>query len=107
MAYYDFDGKITIDEVAAMKDISKINLAIPKLVNAKTALEQILREGSNSKGDTSAAIIEKSQELIKKINRMIENLNETQRVIKKTVNYYRELDKKVKRAIESASLEGK
>ena len=45
MAYYDFNGTITIDEVAAKRDIQKINLVIPRLEAAKATLDRLREEG--------------------------------------------------------------
>ncbi|MCI5700940.1 MAG: hypothetical protein MR308_11280 [Lachnospiraceae bacterium] len=105
MAYYDSNGKITIDEIAANGDIAKINQALPSLENAKNALEHLLEQGSSSKGETGAAVVEKTQELIKMLNTLINALEETKGCISKTVKHYQKLDQEVKASIQAFGLD--
>lgn len=104
VAYYDRNGTITIDENAARRDIQKIEAALPSLRNAKSALERMLEEGGQTKGDTGNAIIEKSQELLSQTNKMIKQLEETKSLIEKVVRHYQKLDAEMKRLIDNASL---
>lgn len=106
MAYYDYNGKITIDEVAAGTDIARINAALPSLINAKRILEQLLEQGSSSQGETGAAIVEKTQELIRRLSGLIQGLEEAKNYISNTVRRYQALDQEVKAAIQAASLGG-
>lgn len=106
MAYYDFNGTVTIDEQAAWSDIQKIQLALPSLYNARTALEQLVLQSSTMQGETGAAITEKASELLAKINRLIQNLNDTSGSISQTVYKYQELDRQVKATIESKKMKG-
>ena len=46
MAYYDENGKITIDEAAANADIRRIETALAQLENSKNALNALLRQAS-------------------------------------------------------------
>ena len=96
MAYRNFDGKITIDEDAANRDIARINQIIPRLLDAKTVLETMKAQSENTKGDTGSALMEKTTEMIGKINQQISNLEETRLLIQKTVKHYKLLDQKVK-----------
>lgn len=104
MAYIDKNGTITIDENAARRDIQKINAALPSLKNAKVSLERILEEGTKTKGNTGEAIIEKTQELIKELQKMINQLEETKSLIERVVRYYQKLDAEAKKIIEAAAL---
>lgn len=104
MAYYDYNGEITIDEQVARRDIQKINNALPALEAAKAALERLVDEGSNTKGAAGAAIVEKTMELIKKINAMIQAMQETKNCIEQTVRHYQKLDQEVKAAIQAATM---
>ena len=87
MAYYDFNGTITIDEVAAKRDIQKINLVIPRLEAAKATLDRLREEGENTKGECGSAISEKALELSRKIAKLIQNLRETRDIIEKTIRH--------------------
>lgn len=99
MAYKDFNGKITIDEVAARQDIEKINIAIMKLEEAKNALNQVIQQGTHTKGSTGSAIVSKGSELKKQLDIMTNNLNNEVRAIRQTVEKYKRLDAEVKAEI--------
>lgn len=105
MAYYDFNGTITIDEQAAWADINRIQQALPSLSAAKSALEQLILQCGVMQGETSAAISEKAAELLVKVNGLIQKLNETSGYISQTVYRYQEIDRQVKAAIEAAARE--
>ncbi len=106
MSYYDFDGRITIDEHAARGDILKINSALPKLQAAFQALGRIKAEGSGTQGETGRAIMEKAGELQNQLNQLMSLLEESADFISCTVEYYQKLDEKVKSQIEAARLTG-
>lgn len=103
MAYYDFDGKITIDEAAARRDIQKIETALPYLYNAKKSVIRIREEGSSTIGETGKAIVEKAEELTNTTNKVIEELEKTKSYIEKVVRYYQQLDREVKEQIQKAT----
>lgn len=107
MAYYDYNGTITIDEQAARRDIQKLNSVLPSLEAAKRTLERLNEEGGNTKGSTGQAIVEKSSELVKRLNDMIRAMQETRNCIEQTVRHYQKLDQEVKAAIQAAALTGK
>lgn len=92
MAYRNANGQITIDEQVALADVAKEAEAAEILENTKRNLEQIINEASFYKGDTITAIIEKSEELIKNINQLVSNLEETQVYTKKVVAHYKAVD---------------
>lgn len=106
MAYYDYDGTITIDEQAARSDIRKIAAALPELEAAKAAMDRIYSEGSNTQGETGRAVVDKADELRKKLEQTMQALRETQELIQRTVNHYQRLDREVKAMIQAASLAG-
>lgn len=106
MAYKDSSGRITIDENAAARDRKKIRIAITKLEATRRELDNLINQAGNEKGQTSTAVVEKAQELRKKVNGMITNLNETDNFIGRVVQHYFEVDKKVKEAVQAAQLDG-
>lgn len=107
MAYYDYNGTITIDEQAARSDIQKIQNALPNLQAAKSALDRLISEGSTTQGNTGTAIVEKANELNTRLAQLIQALEETKSCIQQTVVHYQRLDAEVKAAIAAANLGGK
>ena len=106
MAYKDSSGRITIDEYAAQQDIRRIRQALDALNNSKVAVNAIIQQAANEKGQTSAAVIEKAGELKKQLDDMINRLNETASFISRVVKHYQEVDRQVKEAIKAAQLIG-
>ena len=51
MAFKDANGRITIDEVAAQKDISNINAALEHLLTADSLLTQMINIASEFSGE--------------------------------------------------------
>ena len=83
---------IKIDEVAARADISRINQAIPELQAARAALVRVKEQGEATKGKTGQAIVEKSNVLINRIDKLIRSLRETSSEINVTVQQNQLLD---------------
>ncbi len=99
MAYYDNNGRITIDENVAWQDIHNIQSAIEQLNSSKAAIDNLIRQADSEAGLTSRAIVEKALQLKKQIDDSINRLDETVTVIRKTVYRYQEIDRKVRDAI--------
>lgn len=100
MAFRDENGKITIDEVAAEADITKINQAQEKLETALNALKAMQIAGNNCNGNTADSINEKSGEMIKMITDLLQHLDETSEYIRHVVAVYREKDLALKQMME-------
>lgn len=92
MAYRDIDGRITIDEVAAMSDINKTLEAADKLRRSGAVLQQIIAELQQYQGETVNGTIEKSQEMLRNVNNLLNNLDKTQDYIRRVVAHYRAVD---------------
>lgn len=101
MAYHDYNGKITIDDVAAARDIQKIRTAMDKLDSARNSMSQLITFASEIKGYTGNAIQSRAQEQKRQLDTMISNLNQTCNAIDQTVEKYKRLDREVKAAIEA------
>lgn len=101
MAYHDYNGKITIDDVAAARDIQKIRTAMDKLDSARNSMSQLITFASEIKGHTGNAIQSRAQEQKRQLDTMISNLNQTCNAINQTVEKYKRLDREVKAAIEA------
>lgn len=106
MAYYDFNGTITIDENAAMADVYRIESAIPKLTDVSGVLERIIQEGSGTQGETGTAVVEKAGDLYRQANQLVALLREEAQLIRQTVARYQRLDQEVKQRIEAAKMPG-
>lgn len=106
MAYYDENGRITIDEVAAQNDIRRTAEAQRIMEGVLRRLKQLLLETGDFQGETAGAITEKAGELMNETKRLIGNLEETQTYISKTVAYYKWLDEEISRRLAEQSLGG-
>jgi hypothetical protein len=101
MTYRDMDGKITIDEMEANKDIASMKTAISKLKDSKVALTQLANKANELEGKTATSINTKSLELIKVIDERITALESAIDYIQKVVAHYQRLDQEVKSIIQS------
>ena len=99
MAFKDANGKITIDEVAAQKDIANIRSAIQDIQAARDSLREIMYQAQSFSGKTAISIEESSLQLIKEYDKTIQQLNETVTAITSTVDKYRKIDENLKNYI--------
>ena len=106
MAYYDYNGTITIDENAARADINRIQSAIPKLTAVSGILERMIQEGCSAQGETALAIVEKAGDLNRQVRQLTALLREESQLIQQTVARYQLLDQQVKQTIEAAQMPG-
>ena len=106
MAYYDYNGTITIDENAARADINRIQSAIPKLTAVSGILERMIQEGCSAQGETALAIVEKAGDLNRQVSQLTALLIEEAQLIQQTVARYQLLDQQVKQTIEAAQMPG-
>ncbi len=103
MAYVDEDGKIMIDEDAAMKDVRRLREAKAILQESYDAMGHMAAQAAGFQGNTNAAISEKGMEMVGRIRKMMEKLEEAADFIEKTVAHYRKLDAELKAAINSVA----
>ena len=101
MAYYDFDGVITIDENAAANDIALMKQAADILENSRSYMQRVTSCAEACKGQTAQAILEKSQEMSRQTTELINKLEAAQQLIRCTVNKYHDIDQKVKAEIQA------
>lgn len=99
MAFKDANGRITIDEVAAQKDIANIRATIQYLQAARDSLNEIMYQSQSFSGRTAVGIEESSLQLIKEYDKMIHQLNDTVTNITNTVEKYRKIDEDLKNYI--------
>lgn len=103
MAYINKDGRITIDEDVAMSDVRKAAEAERILRDAAVQLRNLISEAQEYQGETINAIIEKSNEMLKRTEKLISNLENTQQYTRNVVTRYQLLDQKCRAELEAAA----
>ena len=102
MSYIDYNGNITIDEVAARRDITRINNAGNSLNQAFATVDHLISELSNMEGEAVSAALDKAHELRKRIVQLCDNLEASATLINTTVVQYQTLDRNVRKKILSS-----
>ena len=93
MAYHDLNGKVMIDEAAAMADVQKAGQAVVILREASNALRVVISESESFRGETAEALVEKASLLQGKVLKLLAQLEEMQSYTRKVVAHYQELDR--------------
>ena len=101
MKVYENNQNVTIDEAAANLDIRKIRQAVPSLKEARASLVRVMEEGEKTQGETGKAVVEKASELIRRIDKLIQSLEETSTLLKRTVAKYQDIDENLAKSAES------
>lgn len=104
MAYINENMQITIDEVAASNDISRLQQSADALAHVKKTLEALLSEAETGKGETIEAIKAETYEQIQRINSLISKHEQAISLIRNTVAKYQRLDRMVRDMIAAANL---
>ncbi len=86
----EYYGEIIIDPAAAEADVKCINQAIEILYSSLNSLKSVSNTASSIQGETGIAIVEKSNQMVNRINELIRQLQETTSLIDKVVNEYYE-----------------
>lgn len=92
MAYYDANGTITIDEAAAKRDVSKINSAMTCLNQSRRTIVQLISCAESMQGQTGSAIVEKANEMLTRVDKLMRNLETSASLIDSTVCRYQQKD---------------
>lgn len=92
MAYHDANGKITIDEVVANRDISHALQAKQSLAEAEAKLKLMLQQTETFEGETARALSEKSGELLARVRKVMDSIDETVSYTRHVVAVYRAID---------------
>ena len=101
MAFKDSNGKITIDEVAAAKDVANIRAAYEHLATAEKLLSQMINIASGFSGNTGKSIAQASVTLQKQVRLMMEYSDNTVKSIQYVIRKYEEIDRSLKELINS------
>ncbi len=99
MAFKDSDGRITIDEVAAEKDIKQLQASIEKMNAAIEGLNEIQIQTDDFSGNTGTRIREAAAELISELKQSIQATEESIGLIQATVAKYQRLDQEMKNTV--------
>lgn len=81
-----------IDEAVARSDMAKMEQAIAHLKQARQAIVRLMNEGEGMQGQTGTAIVEKSQELLQRIDRLSRQLQNSVSLLGSTVAHYQQID---------------
>lgn len=101
MAFIDENGKITIDENAAERDIKNLMESKAHLINSLETMRQIEAESSDFVGETGAVLGNTSQQLQAQIQKLIDETDETINRIREVVRMYRAIDASLKETIQA------
>lgn len=101
MAFKDQNGKITIDEVAALSDIKHIKEAEVHFSTAYDLLSQMINMASEFSGKTGESIVEASRNLQKQIKAMMDASDYTTQRIHSIVKKYEQIDADLKKLMEN------
>ena len=100
MAFKDSNGKITIDEIAAQKDIWNLSAALENYNSAIEKLNQISAIAAEFKGETANVISESTIIIRNDIDALVSEISESIRFINSTVNKYQQIDANLKSMID-------
>lgn len=104
MAYRDENGRITIDEQAAQKDIRRLREAANILKDSRASIRSLRQQSGDMQGLAVSAIQDKSLEMDRKLTQMIEKLEDTADCIQKVVRHYQKIDEDLKKIIQQAAI---
>ena len=101
MAFKDSNGRITIDEIAAQRDIQNLSAAIENYNSAIQRLNQISSLTAEFKGETANTISESTLLIRQDIEKLQSAITESIGFINTTVNKYQQIDANLKSMIDS------
>lgn len=93
MSLRNENGQIAIDDEIAARDVKKISDARAILQECLHTVDTILVQAEEMTGKTSQSVTNKGYELKKKMEELIDNLEESEDYINQTVNRYIEIDR--------------
>ena len=104
MAFHDENGKITIDENMALRDVRRMIEAVEKLKASRSAIQSLKANAADMQGMAATAIVEKAVESERELTKTRNQIEEAIQFINKTVEHYRLLDKKLSEAMNATDL---
>lgn len=101
MAFKDENGRITIDEIAAERDVLQLYKSKQALEDALNLVKQIKIEVSEFSGITGETILDSSNHIQAQIDELISETETTIESIKQVVSKYQAIDADIKSKIEA------
>jgi len=96
MSIGNSNGAIKIDPEAARLDCNRIDNALESLRKAKIGLVNVKIKGRDDcEGQTAQALMEKADELLDILNKLVAKLDDTKSEINKTVQQFQTLDEEI------------
>lgn len=102
MTLHDRNGKITIDETAAQRDIDNIRKACELVKQAEESMKNIELISADFSGESGVAIHEAGYRLVKDYDKLAAELESVMNLISSTVEKYKKLDAELKSHIENS-----
>lgn len=103
MAFYDENGKITIDEVAAQKDVNNLEQLNEILNGIMDTMGQIELMASEFDSETNKGIIEEVMSIKLSLKNLSTQTTLTSDFIKNVVRKYQAIDKNLREAFNSTN----
>ena len=103
MAFYDENGKITIDEVAAQKDVNNLEQLNEILNGIMDTMGQIELMASEFDSETNKGIIEEGMSIKLSLKNLSTQTTLTSDFIKNVVRKYQAIDKNLREAFNSTN----
>ena len=103
MAFYDENGKITIDEVAAQKDVNNLEQLNEILNGIMDTMGQIELMASEFDSETNKGIIEEIMSIKLSLKNLSTQTTLTSDFIKNVVRKYQAIDKNLREAFNSTN----
>ncbi len=103
MALYDENGRITIDEIAAQRDIDILNSVLEQLRSSLEDISQIEMQAQEFDSETNKNILEECRLLKMQISREIEASENAITYIRDTVRKYQQIDRNLRELISNTT----
>lgn len=102
MAYHDANGRITIDELAAQRDIGLLKESAELLNEAENILRDVQVLVSETESPVTAKLQDAGEYLRKNVTQLTAAMQQLSTGIQKTVSKYQEIDRELKNTISAS-----
>lgn len=102
MTLHDRNGKITIDEAAAQRDIDHLRKSCELVKQAEETMKSIEAISADFSGDSGVAIHEAGYRLMKDYDKLAAELESIMNLISSTVEKYQKMDAELKSHIQNS-----
>lgn len=102
MVYHDANGRITIDELAAQRDIGLLKESAELLNEAENILRDVQVLVSETESPVTAKFQDAGEYLRKNVTQLSAAMQQLSTGIQKTVSKYQEIDRELKNTISAS-----